>query len=48
MVPRGASLSDLCRELLSEAVLARLRADERRETAGRTALVAPAGFVASI
>jgi hypothetical protein len=29
MVPRGASLSDLCRELLSEAVIARLRARER-------------------
>ncbi len=30
LVPRGGSLSDLCRELLSEAVLERLRTHERR------------------
>lgn len=29
LVPRGGSLSDLCRDLISEAVLARLRVHER-------------------
>lgn len=33
LLPRGGSLSDLCRELLSEAVLARLRAHERSASA---------------
>lgn len=31
LLPRGGTLSDLCRELLSEAVIARLRAHERRQ-----------------